>query len=102
MFVHNVFFKWKPGTSPTEISEIAAALSALAGKVPSIRSYTVGSDLGLGQPGDRWDFAIIAHFDDETGWREYLSHPAHAAVRDELLISRIAERATVQFNVNQG
>ena len=101
MFVHNVFFKWKSGTSPAEIAQMAVALGTLPGAVPSIRSYTFGVDLGLGQPGASWDFAIFAQFDDEAGWREYLSHPVHEAVRDEMLAPRIAERATVQFSVNQ-
>jgi hypothetical protein len=54
--------------------------------------------LGLGQPGASWDFAIFAQFEDEAGWRAYLSHPEHELVRDEMLAPRIAERATVQFN----
>ncbi len=100
MFVHNVFFKWKPGTTTSHVDEMATALGTLPGKVPSIRSYKFGRDLGLGQPGVSWDFAISAQFDDEAGWREYLSHPAHEAVRDESLAPRIAERASVQFSVN--
>ena len=99
MFVHNIFFKWKPGTTAKDINEMAEALGTLPGKVPSIRSYIFGSDLGLGQPGASWDFAIVAQFDDEAGWRAYLSHPDHEAVRDEKLVPRIAERATVQFVV---
>ncbi len=98
MFVHNVFFKWKPGTSADEIARMAAALGTLPARVPSIRSYTFGADLGLGQPGASWDFAIFAQFEDEAGWRAYLSHPEHELVRDEMLAPRIAERATVQFN----
>ena len=99
VFAHNVFFKWKPGTTPGEIAEMAAALDTLPAMVPSIRSYTFGADLGLGQPDSSWDFAIFAEFDDEAGWREYVSHPAHVAVRDEILVPRIADRATVQFTV---
>ena len=60
MFVHNVFFKWKPGTTTSHVDEMAAALGTLPGKVPSIRSYTFGRDLGLGQPEASWDFAIFA------------------------------------------
>lgn len=99
MFVHNVFFKWIPGTTASEVDVMAAGLATLPDKVPSIRSYMFGRDLGLGQSGVSWDFAIFAEFDDEAGWRAYLSHPDHEAVRDELLAPRIAERATVQFNV---
>jgi hypothetical protein len=99
VFVHNVFFKWIPATTSSHIDEMEAALATLPGTVPSIRSYTFGRDLGLGQPGATWDFAIFAQFDDEEGWRAYLAHPAHEAVRDDFLAPRIADRATVQFTV---
>jgi len=33
MFVHNVFFKWKPGTTTSHVDEMAAALGTLPGKV---------------------------------------------------------------------
>ena len=97
MLVHNVFFKWKPGTTPADITEMTAALATLPGSVPSIRSYIFGSDLGLSS-GTAWDFAIVAQFDDEAGWKGYLEHPAHEKVRAESLAPRIAERASVQFS----
>jgi len=99
VFVHNVLFKWKPGTTPAQIDEITAALGTLPGRVPSIRSYTIGSDLGLSQPEVSWDFSIVAQFDDEAGWRDYVSHPDHEAVRDQIVAPHIAARATAQFTV---
>lgn len=98
MFVHNIQFKWKPGTTAAEVEEMKAALATLPGAVPSIRSYIFGSDLGLAaQSGNSWDFAIVAQFDDQAGWKEYLDHPVHDKVRAEVLAPRIAERASVQF-----
>ena len=97
MFVHNVMFKWKPGTTEANIAEMKAALATLPAAVASIRSYIFGSDLGMGAHGNSWDFAIVAQFDDEAGWRAYMDHPVHAKVRDESLAPRIAERASVQF-----
>jgi hypothetical protein len=100
VFVHNVFFRWKKETTSTDVEAIHRALVTLPGLVPSIRSYTIGSNLGLSQPDVSWDFAIFAQFDDEAGWRAYVSHPEHEAVRDEIVAPHIAERATVQFVVN--
>ena len=101
MFVHNVFFKWKSGTSPAEIAQMAAALNTLPAKVSSIRRYTIGSNLGLSAPEVSWDFAIFAEFDDEAGWRDYVSHPDHEKVRDEIVAPHIEQRATVQFSVDR-
>ena len=99
MFVHNVFFRWKSGTTDAQVEEITRALATLPELVPSILSYTIGRDLGLSQPEVRWDFAIFAKFDDEEGWKAYVSHPDHEAVRDRIVAPCIAERATVQFRI---
>lgn len=99
MFIHNVFFRWKPGTTAAQVDAITAALGMLPGRVPSIRSYTIGRDLGLSQPEVSWDFSIIAQFDDEAGWRDYVTHPDHEAVRDQIVAPHIAARATIQFMV---
>ena len=100
MFVHIAMFKWKPGTTEADVAEIAAALGTLPGLVPSLRSYSFGPDLGLSPAGVRWDFAIIAHFDDEAGWRAYQDHPDHDKVRADVVAPRIGERAGVQFTTN--
>jgi len=101
VFVHNVFFRWKSGTTEAQVEEIGRALATLPGRVPSIRTYTIGHNLGLSQPEVSWDFAIFAQFDDEAGWKAYVTHPDHEAVRDQIVAPHIAERATVQFSFDR-
>lgn len=95
MITHVVSFRWKPGTTDADVAAITAGLSTLPASVPSLRSYRHGPDVGAGTANH--DYAIVATFDDVDGWRAYDDHPAHAAVRTEIVRPHIAERAAVQF-----
>jgi hypothetical protein len=103
MFRHVVLFKWKPGTSVDTVAAVAAGLSACAAALPVARSYTCGPDVQAAgsQAGseERYDFGVVADFDDEAGWRVYDKDPEHNRLRAELIRPLIAERATIQFEV---
>jgi hypothetical protein len=96
VITHVVSFRWKPETAPANIAEIRDGLASLPAAVPSIRTYTFGSDVGLSGPVNM-DFVIVATFDSVDGWREYDQHPVHEQVRAEIIRPWIAERAVVQF-----
>ncbi len=96
MLRHVAVFRWNEGTTPEQVEELAAALRALPAEVPTIRSYEVGSDLGLGD--GRWDFAVVAQFDDAEGYQAYVDHPAHQAATDLIPPIR-ADRVHVQLEV---
>lgn len=97
MIRHVALFRWIEGTRPDQIAAVRAGLDGLPGAVPSIRAYVHGPDLGLGE--GRWDYAVVADFDDAQGYAEYDSHAAHAAVRSALLVPLIRDRAVVQLDV---
>jgi hypothetical protein len=103
MFRHVVLFKWKPGTSAETVAEIVAGLTKCGLALPGTRAYTCGPDLapagGLGGAEQRFDFAIVADFDDEAAWRAYDTDDEHNRLRAELIRPLIAERATTQFTV---
>lgn len=92
---HCVFLRMREGIGPREVEGLVEALRALPGQIPEIRGYEVGVDLGWreGNP----DVAVVATFDDETGWRAYVEHPAHIAVIEQHIEPFVAERASVQF-----
>src|SRR5262245_58957951 len=104
MFRHVVLFKWKPGTSAETVAEVVAGLTAAGLALPGTRAYTCGPDLapagGLAGAETRFDFAIVADFDDETAWRVYDEDPEHNRLRAELIRPLIADRTTVQFTVD--
>lgn len=92
---HVAAFRWRDGTTSAQIEAVRAGLSTLPGAVPSIRSYTHGPDARLGD--GRWDYAVVADFDDASGFQAYVAHPAHVAVRDTLIAPLLADRANVQL-----
>lgn len=97
MIRHIAVFRWRDDATPAQVAEITAALDALPDQVPSIRRYEHGPDLRLGSP--RWDYAVVAEFEDEDGWRAYDTDPAHAAVRSDLIVPLAAERTSVQVAI---
>jgi len=95
MIRHVAVFRWVEGTTPEQVAAAAEALRALPAQIPSLRSYAVGPDLGLGP--DRWDFAVVAEFEDAAGYHAYVDHPAHQAVAMDHIAPIRAERAHVQL-----
>lgn len=96
MIRHVVLFCWAPATNREDVDEIEAALRALPAAIPALRSLHVGADLGIG---GNADFAIVADFEDLEGYEVYRDHPAHEAVRETLIMPRVASRTAVQYSV---
>ena len=92
---HIVVFRWTDDTTPADVAAIGAQLDGLPDKVPSLRDYRYGPDLVLGE--GRWDFGIVATFDDLDAWRAYDEHPDHHHVRADVIGPHVAERAAVQI-----
>lgn len=96
MIRHVAVFRWKPDVTTQQVAEVTAALDALAAQVPSVQRYEHGPDLGLG---GSFDYAVVADFDDEDGWRAYMDDPRHDAVRGELIAPLSAERGNLQLSL---
>ena len=96
MVRHCVTFRFAPDTAPEAIEAFAAGLSALPAAIPEIQGYWFGPDRGLRDTNA--DFAVVADFADEDGFRTYASHPAHVTVIEELASPIVVERSAVQFS----
>jgi hypothetical protein len=94
---HVVVFRWREGTSPDEVAAVLDGLAELPGKVPALRRYRFGADLGLSD--GTWDFAVVADVDDAEGLLAYREHPAHQAILRERIQPILSERAAVQFTL---
>lgn len=92
---HVAMFRWKPGVTAEQVAGVSAALDRMPAVVDTIRRYEHGPDEGFGEP--RWDYAVVAEFDDEAGWRAYDEHPDHAQFLGEVLSPLAEERASIQI-----
>lgn len=97
MIRHVAVFRWIDGATPEQIAAVRDGLDALPGQIPSIRAYTHGPDLQLGE--GRWDYAVVGDFDDGEGYQAYVDHPAHDVVRRDRIVPLIADRGHVQISL---
>ncbi|WP_103939167.1 Dabb family protein [Thermomonospora echinospora] len=96
-FRHVALFRWVEGTTVSQQEEVAARLSRLPGRIPQIRSYSLGTNAGV-TPGG-YDFAVVADFADRADYLVYRDHPDHRAVLDEVIKPLIGERAAIQYDL---
>jgi hypothetical protein len=95
---HVALFRWKPEASSEDISRLEEALRALPAKIPAIRSYRFGRDLGI-QDGNA-DFGVVADFADEKALESYWNHPDHQAVLRERVRPIMAQREAIQYVID--
>jgi hypothetical protein len=92
---HTVVFRFAEGTTPEQVEAIRSALLTLPGRIPEVRSLSAGSDLSLRE--GNGDFAVVASFDDEAGWRAYQNDPEHQRIIAELIGPVLEQRLGAQF-----
>ena len=73
------------------------ALAELPDRIPEIRRYAFGADLGLAE--GNYDFAVVGDFDDEDAYRRYAAHPEHQRVIAERIRPLIDSRVAVQIPI---
>lgn len=94
MIRHIALLTFGADTPEDRIVAIEAALARLPDCVPALRSYAFGRDLAIDS--GNADFAVIADFDDETGYEEYRDDPEHRRIIVELIRPVLAARTAVQ------
>jgi hypothetical protein len=95
MLTHIVTMTLKADAPADRADKIVAALAALPAAIPEIKEYRVGTDLGLAE--GNYDIALVATFDDESGFVAYRDAPPHLEVIAELIRPVIDQRSAVQF-----
>ena len=88
-------FKWSPSVTEAQRQRIHEALCRLPDHIPELRAYRIGPDAGLVE--GNWEYAVVADFDDEEGWRTYTDHPEHQRVIADVIKPALAARAAVQY-----
>ena len=94
---HVVLFRWNADVAPEHVDATEAALAGLPAKVPSIRSYRFGRNLGINP--STFDYVVIAEFDDVDGYLAYRDHPDHKAFIATYTADFVTERAAIQIEI---
>jgi hypothetical protein len=95
MIRHTVAFRWTEQATAEQKAQVSAELSRLPALVPSLRSFELGTDIGVNE--GNGDFAVCASFDDLDGYLAYRDNPDHQAIIRDLIRPIMAQRLAVQF-----
>lgn len=95
MIRHIVGFRFKPGTTPTQVADFLAAFSCLAEQIPEIRTLTVGPNLS--DRDARFPYLLNSTFDDAAALDRYVIHPAHVEALATYLTPIMEERVTLDI-----
>ncbi len=82
MIAHIVLFTPRANLTARERDDLVRAFSGALEKIPSLRRSRVGRRVTHGRPYEQlmrehYEYAAILEFDDVTGLKAYLEHPAH-------------------------
>ena len=85
MITHLVLFRPRAGISDEERAGLAEAFRTAIESIPSIRRVRVGRRVIHGRPYEQkmrvnYEYAAMLDFDDVSGLKAYLDHPAHHAL----------------------
>jgi hypothetical protein len=97
MIRHVVLFTWDDAMTEQMEKQFAAELTALAPKLPGLRSYHAGSDAGLVE--GNFDFAVVADFDDAESYLAYRSNAEHLDIIRRFSGAHAWTRASVQYEI---
>jgi hypothetical protein len=82
MVDHLVFFAVREDASQEEVEDLVSSIRSLGEEVPITVDLSVGEDFS-GRSGG-YTHALFARFEDASGLRQYMEHPAHLAVVEKL------------------
>jgi hypothetical protein len=88
-------FTWKPEATEEQIKRVPAELARLPSVIPSLKAYSMGTDIGVNE--GNWQFVIVADFDDLDGYLAYRDDPTHRGIIAEHIQGLVAQRAAVQY-----
>ena len=106
MITHLVLFRPRAGLSPVERIELTDALRTALRAIPSIRRARIGRRVTHGRPYEQamrvdYEFAALLEFDDMSGLKAYLEHPAHDALATRFF-SVVDEALMYDFELGEG
>ncbi|MFN3258096.1 MAG: Dabb family protein [Ilumatobacter sp.] len=98
MFRHVVMFKWNDDVDDAHVDATAAALDELTARMPEVRGYRHGRDLGLTE--GNFDYVIVGEYESIDDYVTYRDHPDHRALIANYIAGRVSARAAVQYDAS--
>ena len=83
MIEHIVLMRWNEGASTEAIAAVFEGLRALKTKIPGIVDLTCGENFSERSKG--FTHALVVRFTDRTALDDYIPHPDHQAVVQNLI-----------------
>ncbi len=74
---HVVLFRYRKGTPPEKVKEIAEAFTSLRAKVPGIVGFESGTNMSPEGLSQGFDNVFVVTFKDKAARDAYLTHPEH-------------------------
>ena len=97
MIRHVALLTFVDGATEEQVRAIEDALSTLPARLPQLRAYAIGRDLGINA--GNASFAVVAEFANIDDYVAYRDDPEHRRIIAELISPILATRTGAQYDV---
>ena len=98
MIRHIALLTFVEGTTDAQIQAVEDALSTLPARLPQLRSYVIGRDLGVNE--GNASFAVVADFASVDDYIAYRDDAEHRRIITELISPLLAARTGAQYEIS--
>ena len=86
MIKHIVLLQFKPEITDDEIGSVLNQLGNLNSEIPAMKHFSFGANCSPEQLNKGFNHAFVMEFSDIQGRDNYLNHPEHIRVAQELIV----------------
>ena len=97
MIRHVALLTFVDGATEEQVRAIEEALSTLPARLPQLRAYAIGRDLGINA--GNASFAVVAEFANIDDYVAYRDDAEHRRIIAELISPILAARTGAQYDV---
>lgn len=97
MIRHVALLTFVDGATEEQVRAIEDALATLPARLPQLRAYAIGRDLGINA--GNASFAVVAEFANIDDYVAYRDDPEHRRIIAELISPILAARTGAQYDV---
>ena len=98
MIRHIALLTFVEGTTDAQVQAVDDALSTLPARLPQVRAYVIGRDLGIND--GNASFAVAADFASVDDYIAYRDDAEHRRIIAELITPILAARTGAQYEIS--